>query len=115
MRPYLTTRGPAIDSIAPLVRSGYCLFKYSTMNPIGLDGFSISKLSTIAINNELMFLLFRYACSSACTSAAWWGVKADGVQRRKAKTTVRLSGAHTYNTCDVRRRAETVARKQWRE
>jgi len=40
--------------------SGYCLYKYSMMNAMGLAGFSISKLSTMEINNELIFLEFRY-------------------------------------------------------
>lgn len=38
---------------------------------MGLDGFSINKLSTSVIMSALMFLLFKYCCSSACTSAAY--------------------------------------------
>lgn len=41
------------------------------MKAMGFSGFSMSRLSTIWMNRELMFLLLRYCCSSACTSAAW--------------------------------------------
>lgn len=41
------------------------------MNAMGFAGFSISKFSTMEINNELIFLEFRYCCNSAWTSAAW--------------------------------------------
>jgi hypothetical protein len=54
------------------------------MYPMGFEGFSISKLSTIAMNNELMFLLFKYACSSACTSAAW-GREREGKENGRQK------------------------------
>ena len=57
--------------MAGLAWSGYCLYKYSIMKAIGLAGFSINKFSTMEINNELMFLLFKYCCNSACTSAAY--------------------------------------------
>ncbi len=62
---YLANRGPAIPSMATFACSGYCLCKYSMMNAMGLEGFSISKLSTMAINKELIFLLFKYCCNSA--------------------------------------------------
>ncbi|RYH23720.1 hypothetical protein EON65_17510 [archaeon] len=45
--------------------SGYCLYRNSTMKAMGFAGFSISRFSTIEINNELMFFVFRYCCSSA--------------------------------------------------
>ena len=67
---HLAIRGPAIPSMATFACSGYCLCKYSMINAIGFDGFSINKLSTMAMNKELMFLLFKYCCNSAWTSAA---------------------------------------------
>jgi hypothetical protein len=54
------------------------------MYPMGFEGFSISKLSTIAMNNELMFLLFKYACNSACTSAAW-GREREGKEMKDGR------------------------------
>lgn len=57
-------------SRAGLACSGYCLYKYSIMKAIGLAGFSISKFSTIDMKREFMFLLLRYCCNSAWTSAA---------------------------------------------
>ena len=62
-----------MPSMATLACSGYCLCKYSMMKAIGFDGFSINRLSTMAMNNELMFLLFKYCCNSAWTSAAYGG------------------------------------------
>lgn len=38
---------PLWPTFAALVSSGYLLARYSTMNPIGLSGFSISSRSTI--------------------------------------------------------------------
>lgn len=43
------------------------------MYATGFAGFSINRLSTIEMNSELMLLLLRYSCSSACTSAAYVG------------------------------------------
>jgi hypothetical protein len=57
--------------MASLASSGYCLWRYSIINAIGFAGFSIKRLSTIEINRELIFLLLRYVCNSACTSAAY--------------------------------------------
>jgi hypothetical protein len=68
--PAAATLG-ARASKATLAWSGYCLYKYSMMNAMGLVGFSISKLSTIAMKSALIFLPFKYCCNSAWTSAAY--------------------------------------------
>jgi hypothetical protein len=59
---------PVVDaswSMASFAWSGYCLYRYSIIKAIGFAGFSISKFSTMEINRELMFLLFKYCWSSA--------------------------------------------------